>query len=342
MNVLDQQTLVNAALFSRGLSVVGLDFLSSRRECVVRVREVDPVLDALANAPLRTEPLSDEMKRQRDASLAELRARGVDVDRPLSPNREWTVPIVLEVRGVTIAPRVIAMGIARALSRWDDARKDGTSLPLPLLADLPSAPVLALAEHLRTLAHAVDPRDPIARQSAVGLARAAEVVEDLNFHLVHDVEEHELLLRVENAEREVSRLRTLIDRDRTGLAKALADVRARAQASYWIVEGRGSYAWNDDRYRRETGKALEEITGIATKALRESGDRAHSAFHPTECKRCTECVGQEHHWQDGILTDDHRYQCKHCDATAPACDTCGAIVLPHCVDPDCESHTEAS
>lgn len=155
--------------------------------------------------------------------------------------------------------------------------------------------------------------------------------------------EDALLLRVEQLEAEVKRVRGLIDRDRTGLANALAEVKARAQASYWIVEGRGSYTWNDERYRRETGKVLEEIGGIATKALRESGDLANSAFHPpVECKRCTECVGQEHHWQDGILTDDHRYQCKHCDATAPACDTCGAIVLPHCVDPDCESHTEAA
>jgi hypothetical protein len=158
-------------------------------------------------------------------------------------------------------------------------------------------------------------------------------------------------LRIEQLKAEVERLRKLIDRDRTGLAKALVDVRARAQASYWIVEGRGSYEWNDDRYRRETGKALEEIGGIATKALRESGDRAHSAFHPEDCKRCVECEGQLHHWQDGIFADDvesgtsdsdPRYQCKHCDATAPACDTCGGIVLPHCTDPDCESHTEAS
>ena len=148
-------------------------------------------------------------------------------------------------------------------------------------------------------------------------------------------------LRVKQLEAEVERLLKIIDRDRTGLAKALVDVRARAQASYWIVEGRGSYTWNDDRYRRETGKALEEIGGIATKALRESGERADSAFHPKECKRCSECDGQEHHWHDGDGDGDH-YTCKHCDATAPSCDSCGGIVLPHCVDPDCESHTEAS
>ena len=137
---------------------------------------------------------------------------------------------------------------------------------------------------------------------------------------------------------------------RNAYASFLISVSA-AQARYWIVEGRGSYEWDDERYRRETGKALEEIVEIAQKGLAASGKLADAAFHPKECKRCSECEGQEHHWQDGVFLDDiesprldcdPRYQCKHCSATAPACDTCGGIVLPHCIDPDCESHEEAA
>ena len=41
------------------------------------------------------------------------------------------------------------------------------------------------------------------------------------------------------------------------------------------------------------------------------------------CRRCSECVDQDHHWSSEIRTDDaERLQCKHCDATAAECETC--------------------
>lgn len=56
---------------------------------------------------------------------------------------------------------------------------------------------------------------------------------------------------------------------------------------------------------------------------------------PQACRRCSDCEGQEHHWQDGVFNDDLDYQCKHCPATAPACAGCGSIILPQCTNPDC-------
>ena len=42
-----------------------------------------------------------------------------------------------------------------------------------------------------------------------------------------------------------------------------------------------------------------------------------------ECRRCSECRGQMHHWCTEIRTDDgERLQCKHCDATAAECEMC--------------------
>lgn len=41
------------------------------------------------------------------------------------------------------------------------------------------------------------------------------------------------------------------------------------------------------------------------------------------CRRCSECVGQDHHWCSEIRTDDgERLHCKHCDATAVECPVC--------------------
>ncbi len=53
---------------------------------------------------------------------------------------------------------------------------------------------------------------------------------------------------------------------------------------------------------------------------------------PSEtCRRCSECVGEHHHWlvicaevDDDLIT----FRCKHCDATTEGvdCEACGDIV----------------
>ena len=85
---------------------------------------------------------------------------------------------------------------------------------------------------------------------------------------------------VDELRAEVVRLRALIHRDQTGLAAALCDVVKEASARLWVVDGRGAYAWDDDRYRQETGLALRAVIEIAKRALGESGALADSAFHP--------------------------------------------------------------
>jgi hypothetical protein len=57
-----------------------------------------------------------------------------------------------------------------------------------------------------------------------------------------------------------------------------------------------------------------------------------------DCKRCSECAGQDHHWCTEILTDDgERLQCKHCDATCVECDACEDGTT-YVVDGDGEEH----
>ena len=79
---------------------------------------------------------------------------------------------------------------------------------------------------------------------------------------------------------ECSRLRALIDRDRTGLGKGLSEILDAVSEWWWVCEGRGPYEWDDDRYRAEMANMLTEVKQIATDALGESGKRADAAFHP--------------------------------------------------------------
>lgn len=88
-------------------------------------------------------------------------------------------------------------------------------------------------------------------------------------------EARSLLSEVERQDKEIERIKDALHDDASGLVAALAEVRAAAQSRMWIVEGRGSYSWNDDRYRREAGYALKEIIQRCTDALRESGNLAH-------------------------------------------------------------------
>jgi len=232
-----------------------------------------------------------------------------DLFHPVA-NNKYDFPIEFSLPK-SMHERDLAMAIAREIIKWDDAR---------LANDLGAL----AARRLRV--ESLVPAD-------------ASTGEDAAIDHLHD----ELRKRAETAEAEVARLKKLLERDHTGLAAALNACMLAAQSRWWIVEGRGSYEWNDDRYRKETAKALQEIVEIARKALAASGKLVDSAFRPrTTCRRCSDCEGQDHHWQDGIFDDQDNYACKHCDATAPACSTCGGIVLPHCIDPDCESHEEIS
>lgn len=65
--------------------------------------------------------------------------------------------------------------------------------------------------------------------------------------------------RVEALEAEVGRLRAVIERDRTAVAEGIAAVGKAVASREWMTEGRGSYAYNDDRYQAEFGQALEDI-----------------------------------------------------------------------------------
>ena len=76
----------------------------------------------------------------------------------------------------------------------------------------------------------------------------------------------------------VDGLRNALDRDKTGLAAALAAIVREVNGRAWIQDGRGSYEWDDDRYKQEAYWAFGAVKKIAVEALRASGNLAHAAL----------------------------------------------------------------
>ena len=118
----------------------------------------------------------------------------------------------------------------------------------------------------------LDPQDE-ARDAESSADAAWEVVEEWK-------------VRSADLEAEVARVRTLIDIDRTGLAAGLDEVRRIVRGWEWLAEpegGAGSYTyeeWNEATIRREVNDLITSVNAAITTALRESGDRADSAYRP--------------------------------------------------------------
>lgn len=75
--------------------------------------------------------------------------------------------------------------------------------------------------------------------------------------------------------KEIERLKDVLHQDRSGLAKALAEVKKLAKSYSWILEGRGPYEWDDNEYRREAGRMIDSIMEACDEALVASGKLVH-------------------------------------------------------------------
>ncbi len=73
----------------------------------------------------------------------------------------------------------------------------------------------------------------------------------------------------------VEELRHMLDRDRYIVAIALGHIRKALDGHRWLLEGRGPYEWDDDRYRGEFAawvRGIEATTGLLAKLARDHGD----------------------------------------------------------------------
>lgn len=57
----------------------------------------------------------------------------------------------------------------------------------------------------------------------------------------------------------LAELEHAIDRDRYVVAAALGSIRTAIRGHSWLMDGRGPYEWDDDRYREEFGDAISNI-----------------------------------------------------------------------------------
>lgn len=155
--------------------------------------------------------------------------------------------------------------------------------------------------------------------------------------------------RIAELEAEVSRGRALINRDRTGLATALAEVLVILNGFRWLQEpeGWGSYPSEErtlETLRRELSGCFDQLRTVSAQALAESGDRANSSFHdgphvstpkgePTPvpmilyCPMCTERHVDEGEFETKV---HHTHSCQSCGHTwRPAVvPTIGVMYLP--------------
>lgn len=119
----------------------------------------------------------------------------------------------------------------------------------------------------------------------------------------------ELVNEVQKKDQLNKRLKDALDRDKTGLASALAKVREEVKGRRWICEGRGPYTYDDDRYRLETGLGLDAIEKIAVDALAASGKLAQETLAE---KRI--CAHKTVPTFDGLGV---RYRCQLCNEYIP-------------------------
>ena len=95
-------------------------------------------------------------------------------------------------------------------------------------------------------------------------------------------------MSADDKDAEIARLKALIDRDRTGLANALNNVRQVILSYGWIPAGEwGSYEWDErteEHFREEIGRCFFEAERIAVQALRDSGSLANEAFRLEDAK----------------------------------------------------------
>jgi hypothetical protein len=54
-----------------------------------------------------------------------------------------------------------------------------------------------------------------------------------------------------------------------------------------------------------------------------------------KCRRCSECVGADHHWLDDFEVEGIDYACKHCPAVGIACLVCDGSGLDPEDETDC-------
>lgn len=69
----------------------------------------------------------------------------------------------------------------------------------------------------------------------------------------------ELLIKLDRERQRAEELSQQLEFDRTAVADAVTKAKKVLVSRYWLTEGRGSYEWDDDKFREEFRQAYAEI-----------------------------------------------------------------------------------
>lgn len=78
------------------------------------------------------------------------------------------------------------------------------------------------------------------------------------------------------------RLQAIIERDRSTVANGISGVRNAINRRAWLRDGRGSYAYDDDRWKDEFGAAITEIEDALFPLVLVAANRSDSPITAEE------------------------------------------------------------
>ena len=97
--------------------------------------------------------------------------------------------------------------------------------------------------------------------------------------------------RIAELESEVAEKRHAIDRDRYIVAAVLGEIRKQINGHRWLLEGRGPYEWDDDRYHLEFGDWLDNVESASENLAKLAWDKSNSETDPERVEAARKAAG---------------------------------------------------
>lgn len=88
------------------------------------------------------------------------------------------------------------------------------------------------------------------------------------------------MTEIDKLKARITELESILERDRTQVAVGLMAIKKAVSRRYWLTEGRGSYAWDDERWKGEFAEALSEIDAVLPPLAKIASDWSNCPTDP--------------------------------------------------------------
>jgi len=102
----------------------------------------------------------------------------------------------------------------------------------------------------------------------------AKLLEESNAQVVFDQKTVRAIVAEKDAR--IAELEAVIESDRSKLADAVTQIHKVLDGKFWLTEGRGSYTWDDDRYRQEFHDAAVDLLAAIKSIEKLAADLSNS------------------------------------------------------------------